>query len=76
MEAEVIHNGKTYWVTYTIQRENLGRHFTHDEEPFGEVRTTLSVTDYQVTDANDDLVTTSFDPHELVTMFNEQYNAQ
>lgn len=75
-EAEVIHNGRTYWVTYTLRRENLGRSFSYDEEPFGEVRTTLTISDFQVTDANDNLVTTNFDPYEVETMFNDQYNRQ
>lgn len=74
MEAEVQHSGRNYWVTYTLRRTNMGKSFNYDEEPFGEVRTEVSISDFMVTDSNDDMVTSAFDPYEVEVLFDYEAN--
>ena len=73
-EMEIEHHGRTYWITYTLRRTNMGKSFNYDEEPFGEVRTEVSISDYMVTDRNGNTVTSAFDPYEVEVLFDYEAN--
>ena len=68
-ESEVSFNNLNYWIHYTVSREfNVG-YCGYDQEPDTRSKTFITIHEYTVTDNNGDAVNCSFNPDEIVAMF-------